>query len=126
MSCEADVPFYLRVGRKLREEAAPPSWWLESVLKAANGKQRVLLGCFETIVALLESLRVPWWLVGGSLIGALRHSGFVPHDDDIDLGVWMTDLPAIELAVGRLDAKLCRYRFESVAARRYGCHTRRV
>ncbi len=115
---DSDAPpaFYMRVGtRKLREESTPPNWWFAAVLKSANAKQHVLLGCFEVVAALLDSLRVPWWLVGGSLVGALRHGGFVPHDDDVDLGVWLTDLPLIASAVERLGAPhLCCYRNESV------------
>merc|ERR1711916_281931 len=40
---------------------------------------------------------IPFFLTGGSLLGALRHEGFVPHDDDIDLGCFSEDIERIRL-----------------------------
>lgn len=36
---------------------------------------------------ILDDLRVKYWLDEGTLIGAVRHKGFVPWDNDIDISI---------------------------------------
>ena len=48
-----------------------------------------LLSRFDSLCA-EHGLR--YWMVGGTLLGAVRHGGFIPWDDDIDLGMMRDDI----------------------------------
>ena len=43
-----------------------------------------ILRAFDTICRKYDA---EYFLTGGSALGAIRHNGFIPWDDDIDLGL---------------------------------------
>lgn len=49
--------------------------------------QSVLLMILSDIDELLRTNGVPYYIIGGTALGAIRHKGFIPWDDDVDLGV---------------------------------------
>jgi len=45
----------------------------------------------DELKQIVDRLGITFWLHGGSLIGALRHNGFIPWDDDVDVGMFRED-----------------------------------
>lgn len=47
--------------------------------------QKVILSIAKDIDALCRKNNITYYLLGGSAIGAIRHKGFIPWDDDLDI-----------------------------------------
>ena len=46
---------------------------------------RIVLGMFHDFVSFCEKNSLTYYLTGGSALGAIRHNGFIPWDDDMDI-----------------------------------------
>lgn len=63
-----------------------------------------LLAMLQVVDEAFTRAGVAYWVTGGTMLGAMRHRGFIPHDDDVDIELLASDLPrAIEAlgAIGR-------------------------
>ena len=73
--------------------------FFQSIPKA-TGKLRVLqISCIELLTEFDSFCKINnlhYWACCGTLLGAIRHQGFIPWDDDIDLGMMREDIEKLK------------------------------
>lgn len=58
--------------------------------------QMKLLRMLETFDKYCKQNNIKYYLIGGSVLGAVRHKGFIPWDDDIDLALERPEFERLE------------------------------
>lgn len=56
-----------------------------------KGLQSVLLQIFDDVLTICREENLNYILIGGTAIGAMRHQGFIPWDDDMDIAMPRAD-----------------------------------
>jgi len=60
-------------------------------LAAHKNAQRIMTNMFRELDTICRDNNLKYWCIGGTLIGAVRHKGWIPHDADIDVGMLSSD-----------------------------------
>lgn len=65
-------------------------------LNSIELKQNALLEIYKDVFDACEKHGLKLFLQGGTLLGKVRHNGFIPWDDDMDLGLYRDDYDKLE------------------------------
>lgn len=60
----------------------------EILLDELKDRQIAIL---DVVDAFCRENNINYWLDSGTLLGAIRHGGYIPWDDDIDIGMLRPD-----------------------------------
>lgn len=74
----------IELQKKLRAEYNPDG----SLLRR---QQMRMLEILLHIDKICKENNIPYWLSSGTLLGAVRHEGFIPWDDDVDIEMMRED-----------------------------------
>lgn len=63
---------------------------------ALRRDQKEMLKVLQAFAEICKKHDIKWWLCSGTLLGAARHGGFVPWDDDIDVSMMKSEYRKLE------------------------------
>ena len=66
--------------------------------------QKELVEILKTLADICRQNDIPWWLSSGTLLGAARHKGFIPWDDDIDVVLLKKDYKRLEKILSKMES----------------------
>ena len=81
---------------------------MPEVKNTQNGElQKIQLNILREFDLFCREHNIKYYIIGGSAIGCVRHKGFIPWDDDIDVGLFRKDYDRfVELAHQKWNGKI--------------------
>ena len=70
-----------------------------------NSEQQLALEAAKEVKRICDEYCIKYYFLAGSTLGAIRHKGFIPWDDDIDIGIPYEDIRRFEKAVDSIGEK---------------------
>lgn len=79
---------YMQFPDSFFEDEVRDGFYVPAIIKRGWAAQMELL---EEIAAICKKHHIRWFAMWGTLLGAVRHNGFIPWDDDIDIAMLRDD-----------------------------------
>ncbi len=79
--------------------------FLQVVNPKLKKAQQAMLEILDEFDRVCKANDIKYFLSGGSAIGAMRHGGFIPWDDDVDLGICREDYEKFLTCLDQLDER---------------------
>ena len=83
---------------------------VSDVMEELKSYQSYLLDMLKSFDLFCKENEIKYFLVGGSVLGAVRHEGFIPWDDDIDLAMFRPEFEKMEQMMKEKNNYLIRER----------------
>ena len=76
--------------------------------------QKEMVKVLQVFAEICKEHDIKWWLCSGTLLGAARHGGFIPWDDDIDVSMMKKDykklLKILRISMQTVNISISAYR----------------
>jgi lipopolysaccharide cholinephosphotransferase len=75
---------------------------MENKYKHLNELQQAGLNILKVLIGICKRHELTYYVYGGTLLGAVRHKGFIPWDDDVDVAMPRKDFEKLKQYVNEL------------------------